>query len=115
MKISELVIKHGLPIKIRHRETPSHRAFVVRTKTEHGWIVDYPDLTHQLMKDVDCDDYVVEGIPFVYVFDILFACPQCHETQTVTGKVADILSEIRESGWPICAECNEDMEESVIF
>lgn len=46
--------------------------------------------------------------------EIEFTCPECEEVQRIEGKLADILSEMHESGWPICPECGTDMEENVL-
>jgi transcription elongation factor Elf1 len=49
-----------------------------------------------------------------HVFDIEFTCDECEEVQHINEKISDILSELSDSGWPICPECGHDMEFSVV-
>ena len=52
--------------------------------------------------------------PSNHIFDIEFTCFDCEEVQHVKEKIATILSDIQNDGWPICPECGNDMEESVV-
>lgn len=51
-------------------------------------------------------------------FDIEFTCSRsvsnCHEVQHLTGTISEILSSLCESGWPMCPECGDDMEDCVV-
>jgi hypothetical protein len=46
-----------------------------------------------------------------HIFDVEFTCNMCNEVHHRNGKIADILSNLREPGWPICPECGDDMED----
>ena len=52
--------------------------------------------------------------PTEYIFEVSFVCPVCKETQYFSGTINDILSVLNEIGWPICAECGDDMDFEVI-
>jgi rRNA maturation protein Nop10 len=43
-------------------------------------------------------------------YNIKFTCPECDETQNMQETITGILSSIRDSGWPICPECGDDMD-----
>lgn len=49
-----------------------------------------------------------------HVFNILFVCRICDETQHIEGNIEGILGTMQESGWPICPECEGDMERSTV-
>lgn len=52
--------------------------------------------------------------PIDYIFHVKYTCPKCEAFQYGIGTIACILSTISELGWPICPECGDDMDESVI-
>lgn len=42
-----------------------------------------------------------------------FKCHECVEIQNFDGSLEELLFNLRDSGWPICPECGEDMDMEV--
>ena len=48
-----------------------------------------------------------------YQFIIRFTCANCLDyNRTIPFTIQDLLSELREVGWPICGNCGDDLEYS---
>lgn len=48
------------------------------------------------------------------VYQIFFECPKCGDSQTINEAMSGMLSLMWESGWPICVECDADMDFKVM-
>jgi len=49
-----------------------------------------------------------------HVFDVELTCSKCEKVAHLKMNITTILSCLRESGWPICPECGQDMDDSLV-
>jgi len=52
--------------------------------------------------------------PFNYEFDLKLTCDSCEIVTHNRGTIEWHLSNIQESGWPICPKCGDDMEGCIV-
>ena len=69
-------------------------------------------LLHEFSATYNCQ--VKTTHPEDHIFNIEFTCDKCRQVQHIKDIISDILSNIRHSGWPICPECGDDMDENVV-